>query len=113
MTYRELYTNVIEGTITEETVEMAKSALAKLDERNARRAATPSKTAIANAPIKADIVAWLTENGTHIAKEIGEALNISTSKASALCGQMVKSGTLTATEVKVPKVGKRIAYTVA
>lgn len=113
MTYREMYTNIINGDITEETVEMARAALAKLDERNARRAGQPSKTAIANEPIKADIVAWLTENGTHIAKEVGEALGISTSKASALCGQLVKVGTLVPSEVKVPKVGKRIAYTVA
>ena len=64
MTYREMYTNIINGDITEETVEMARTALAKLDERNAKRAGQPSKTAIANEPIKADIVAWLTENGT-------------------------------------------------
>lgn len=114
MTYREMYENVINGTINEETVEMAKTALAKLDERNAKRASKPSKTAVANEPIKASIVEWLTANeGKHIASEIGAALNLTTPKASSLCGQMVKAGTLNAEEVKVPKVGKRIAYSLA
>ena len=114
MTYREMYTNIVNGTIDEETVEMAKNALAKLDERNARRASKPSKTAIANEPIKCDIVDWLEEHeGKHIASEIAVALNLTTAKASVLCGQLVKVGTLTATEIKVPKVGKRIAYALA
>lgn len=114
MTYREMYTNVINGTIDKETVEMAKTALAKLDERNAKRASKPSKTAVANEPIKASIVEWLTANeGKHIASEIGSALNLTTPKASSLCGQMVKAGTLNSEEVKVPKVGKRIAYSLA
>ncbi len=113
MTYREMYTNIINGTIDEETVAMAQSALAKLDERNARRASKPSKTALANEPIKASIVEFLGNGESHIAKEIGEALGITTSKASALCGQLVKVGTLTATEIKVPKVGKRVVYALA
>ena len=113
MTYRELYTNVVNGNITEETVEMAKVALAKLDERNAKRASTPSKTAIANEPIKASIVEWLATNGAHVAKDISVALGISTAKASSLCGQLVKDGILTATEIKVPKTGKRLSYALA
>lgn len=114
MTYREFYTAVENGEHTDEMVAFAKTALAKLDERNAKRASKPSKTAVANEPLKASIVEWLAANeGKHIASEIGSALNLTTPKASSLCGQMVKAGTLNAEEVKVPKVGKRIAYSLA
>lgn len=113
MTYREFYTAVVNGEMNEEMVTFATEAIAKLDARNEKRASTPSKTAIANEPIKASIVEFLGNGETHIAKEIGEAIGVSTSKASALCGQLVKVGTLTATEVKLPKVGKRVAYTLA
>lgn len=112
MTYREMYTAIVNGEITEEVVAMAQNAIAKLDERNAKRASYQSETAKLNAPIKDEIVAWLTENGTHVAKEIGEALHLTTAKASALCGQLVKEERVSAEEIKVPKVGKRIAYTV-
>lgn len=113
MTYREFYNAVINGEINPETIEFATNAIAKLDTRNASRASRPSKVAIANEPIKASISEFLASGETHIAKEIGEAVGITTAKASSLCGQMVKDGVLTATEVKVPKVGKRVAYTLA
>lgn len=113
MTYREFYTAVANGTINDDVIAMAKASIVKLDERNAKRAGQPSKTAVANEPIKASIVEFLANGESHIAKEIAEALNLTTSKASALCGQLVKDGRLTATEVKVPKVGKRVAYTLA
>lgn len=113
MTQREFYTAIVNGEMNEEVMAFATEGIAKLDARNAKRASTPSKTAIANEPIKASIVEFLGDGESHIAKEVGEALNISTSKASALCGQLVKVGTLTATEVKLPKVGKRVAYSLA
>ena len=113
MTYREMYEDVINGTVTEETVEMAKTALAKLDERNAKRASKPSKTAVANEPIKASILEFLANGETHIAKEIGEAVGITTAKASSLCGQLAKEEKVVASKVKLPKIGERVAYTLA
>ena len=112
MTYREMYTAIVNGEINEEVIAMAQNAIAKLDERNERRASKPSKVAELNAPIKDEIVVWLGENGTHIAKEVGEALHLTTAKASALLGQLVKEERVSAEEIKVPKVGKRMAYTV-
>ena len=112
MTYREFYTAVSNGEINDEVIAMAQTAITKLDERNAKRASKPSKQAELNAPIKEEIVTWLTENGTHIAREVGEALHLTTAKASALLGQLVKEERVSAEEIKVPKVGKRMAYTI-
>jgi hypothetical protein len=113
MTYREMYTAVINGQITDEVIATAQNAIAKLDERNAKRAAAPKKPNSENVALMGRIAEFMADGGTHLAKEIGEALEISTAKASGLCGQMVKNGTLTASEVKIPKVGKRVGYTLA
>lgn len=111
MTYREFYTAIVNGEITEEVVAKATEEIAKLDTRNANRASRPSKVALANEPIKTSILEFLANGETHIAKEIGEAVGITTFKASALCGQLAKDGKVVASEVKLPKVGKRVAYT--
>lgn len=113
MTYREFYTAIVNGEMNEELTIFAQNAIAKLDERNAKRAATPKKPNSENVALMGRIAEFMADGGTHLAKEIGEALEISTSKASGLCGQMVKNGTLTASEVKIPKVGKRVGYTLA
>lgn len=111
MTYREFYTAIVNGEITAEVVAKATEEIAKLDTRNANRASRPSKVALANEPIKASILEFLANGETHIAKEIGEAVGITTFKASALCGQLAKEEKVVASEVKLPKVGKRVAYT--
>ena len=113
MTYREFYTAIVNGEMNAELQAFATEAIAKLDTRNANRASRPSKIALANEPIKAQILEFLANGETHIAKEIGEAVGITTAKASSLCGQLAKEEKVVATEVKLPKVGKRIAYTLA
>lgn len=106
--------DVVNDVNANELISYAQDLLAKLDARNAKRAATPSKTAVANEPIKAKIVELLSD-ATELmtASQIGEALEISTQKASALLRQMVEVGTLTSEEVKVPKKGKQKGYTLA
>lgn len=112
MTTREFLNNVISRNITDEDVEKAKALLVGLDKRNSARKAKPSKTAVANEPIKQAIVEYLTANGQKVASEIGEGLNISTQKASALCRQLVEGGMLTVSDVKVAKKGTLKAYSV-
>lgn len=114
MTNREFLNTIINANISDEVTAQAKDLLAKLDARNAKRAATPSKTAVANEPIKAKIVELLSD-ATELmtASQIGEALEISTQKASALLRQMVEVGTLTSEEVKIPKKGKQKGYALA
>ena len=110
MTNREMLNAVINGTINEEVVLKAQEMLAAIDKRNEKRASKPSKTAIANEPIKASI-ADLLASGGKFANEVGTSLEISTQKASALLRQLVESGTVEVSEVKVKGKGACKFYT--
>ena len=113
-TERVFLEGIVEGAvITAEQAEYAKGKIAKLDARNEKRKATPSKTAIENAPIKEKIVEYLDGKGPTPANAIGEGVGITTQKASALARQLVEEGALEAFEVKVPKKGKVKAYAIA
>lgn len=113
MTNREFFEKVEKGEITEEVKKHATEAIAKLDKRNADRKEKPSKTALANEPIKASILEYLVGKSEVVASAIGEALGISTSKASALCGQLVVEEKVVASEVKIKGKGKVKGYTLA
>jgi hypothetical protein len=79
--------------------------------RNEKRVATPSKTALKNEPIKAQILAFLTEKNEQILTSvIGEAVGISTSKATALCKQLAEDGKIAGGEKIVWGVGKRMVW---
>lgn len=111
MTNREFYNAIANGTMNDKIKAFAEKAIVKMDERNAKRSSKPSKTAIENEPIKEKIIEFITQrNEFCIAGAIGEALEISTQKASALCRQLVADGKLVEKEVKVPKQGRRKAY---
>lgn len=113
-TERVFLEGIVEGAvITAEQAEYAKGKIAKLDARNEKRKATPSKTAIANEPIKADIVKYLEGKGATPAQAIGEGVGITTQKASALARQLVEEGALEAFDVKVKGKGKVKAYAIA
>ena len=112
MTNREFYTAIVNGEMNEEIVAKATEEIAKLDARNAKRSSKPSKKSLENEPIKAKIVEFLTE-GSHLASEIASGCEISTSKASALCRQLVESGTLTVADVKVKGKGTQKSYSLA
>lgn len=95
----------------------ARAEIEKLDNRNSQRQNKPSKTAIANAPIKQAIVELLTAKGAMVASAIGVALTesgteVSTSKASALCGQLVKENLLAVTKIKIKGKGEVNQYTI-
>ena len=118
MTNREFYTNISNGIVNDEVIAHAKAAIAKLDTANENRKSKPSKTAIENEPIKAAIVELLKSNGAMVASAIGTALSteevkVSTSKASALCGQLVKAEVLAVEDVKIPKKGTVKQYSIA
>ena len=114
MTNREFLNAVINAEISDELTAQAQDMLAKLDARNAKRAATPSKTAVANEPIKTKIVELLSDATEMMtASQVGESLEISTQKASALLRQLAEAGTVISEEIKVPKKGKQKGYTLA
>ena len=113
MTRRDFYNSIINGTVNDEVIEMAKAEVAKLDATNEKRKSTPSKTAVANEPIKANIVKLLTESkGAMCASDVGAALELTTQKASALLRQLVEAEALVAEEKKVPKKGAVKFYSV-
>lgn len=99
-----------------DVVAKAKAEIAKLDATNAKRAEKQSAKAKENEPLKAAIYKYLFTNGTKTSPEIAQALTteeneVSTSKASSMCRQMVEDGRLSVSEVKIPKKGKLKAYT--
>ena len=106
MTQREFYNAVITSVDNDELKDFATSALAKLDERNAKRAAKPSKTQIANEPIIKAIADLLTSEPM-LASEIASALEISTPKASAL---VKKVEGVSVCDVKVKGKGTQKGY---
>ena len=106
MTNREFFTAIVNGTLTEEVIAHAQTAIEKLDARNAARKDKPSKKSLENEPIKEAIKALLTEEPM-TASEIAEKVEISTQKASALLRQIEG---LTVTEVKVKGKGKVKGY---
>ena len=112
MTTREFLNAIVSANLSDEMTDKAKALIASLDKRNSARKAKPSKTAVANEPIKKAIVDYLTNNGKKVASEIGEGLSITTQKASALCRQLVAEGRVVVEEVKVPKKGTLKAYSV-
>lgn len=105
MTRREIYNAVLNGNTSEEVLNWFRAELSKMDTANEKRKTQPSKKDKENQPIKDSIFALLSEKGPMVASAIGEALEISTSKASALCRQMVEDGRLSVAEVKSPKKG--------
>lgn len=108
MTNREFFEKVIAEVTNEELVEKARTELAKLDARNARRASTPSKKAKENEPIKKAIRDVLGAEPM-TASEIASKVEISTQKASALLRQI---DGLTVTEVKIKGKGKVKGYSI-
>lgn len=117
MTSRDFFTAIASNeAVATDLREYATEQIAKLDAKNAKRTSKPSKTQLANEPIKAAILAYLTEKGTaETAPNIAVALSteeapVTTQKVSALCRQLVADKAVEQTEVKVPKKGVLKAY---
>lgn len=111
---REVLTAISNGTVDDEIKAWAVSQIEKMDARNAKRTSKPSKTAIANAPLKDAILTYLTENdGKFTEAELGVVIDSTHNKAGSLVRQLVAEGKVSVEEVKIPKVGKRKAYFVA
>lgn len=105
VTRRAVYTTIQKCDIPDWVRTWVEGELTKMDTANANRQSKPSKKEQENQPIKDSIQTLLAERGPMVASAIGEALEISTSKASALCRQMVEDGLLTVAEVKSSKKG--------
>lgn len=115
MTNREFFVSISEGKLTEDCVAHATEALAKMDAANAKRKDKPSKTSLANEPIKAALLTLLTENPNtqYTENELGTALEVTHNKAGSLARQLVAEGKVVSAEAKFPKVGRRKVYSLA
>ena len=109
MTQRDFYNAVIATVDKDELKAFATDAIAKLDERNAKRASKPSKTQIANEPIIKAIASVLTDEPM-LASKIAELCEISTQKASAL---VKKVDGVQSVDVKVKGKGTQKGYFLA
>ena len=116
ITLRQYHEAVISGNITDTIIAKARAEIAKLDATNAKRAEKAAEKAKENDPIKNAIYNLLVEKGAMVASEIGAALTtpeaeITTSKASSMCRQMVEERRLTVEDIKVKGKGKVKQYT--
>ena len=116
MTSREFFKAVVEGNITVEVKDFAELQIRKLDNKNAKRKSTDSKTQKENREIKKTLLATMKKDKVYTASEVAgmeiEGIT-STQKASALLRQLVETGTLTSEEVKVKGKGKVKGYRLA
>lgn len=114
MTIRDFMNAVVSAeTVSDEMREFAMNEIKKLDERNRKRAEKPSKTTLANEPIKAELFDLLEEmGGVHTASAVVEKLDgkYSVQKVSSLLRQLANEGKLSVFEVKVKGKGVQKAY---
>ena len=105
MTRLEFFTNVANGTLTDEVKAYAAEQATKLG--------TPTPQQIENAALKENIAAFLkTKSEPVIGAEIAKEFEISSSKATGLCGSMVKDGILVKSKVNTDN-GERVGYSIA
>ncbi len=120
MTAREFFNAIAMGEMNETLMAFASEQISKLDAKNEARRSKPSKAQIANAPLKEAIVEFFKTHASEkfIASEVASQFEVdgapmTTAKASGLLKGLVADGVLTCEEVKIPKVGKRQAYSLA
>lgn len=116
ITMRQYHEAVISGNITDDIIAKARAEIAKLDAVNAKRAEKAAEKAKENDPIKNAIYNLLVEKGAMVASAIGMELTtpeaeVTTSKVSSMCRQMVEERRLTVEDVKVKGKGKVKQYT--
>lgn len=116
MTNRQFLTAIVEGKVTEEVIKHAEAQLTALDARNEKRKNTPSKTAVANEPIKAAIVEFLATQTEPVLADVVFAAGIegvtSPAKAIALLTQLAADNKVSKTDIKVKGKGVRKAYSI-
>lgn len=113
MTTREFFAIVAASDLADDVKAFATASIEKLDSRKASRSNKPSKTQVANAPIKEALLKYLAENdGQFTEGDLGTALDITHNKAGSLARQLVAEGKVTSADVKFPKIGRRKVYSI-
>jgi len=111
MTNKEFFTKVITlASNDKEIVKFCEKALASLEAKNEKAKVKRMEAQASNAPLLKGIVDYLTAHPTALGNELAQALGVSTPKATAMASKLVESGVISKREVSIPKVGKRMAY---
>lgn len=108
MTRREFFQAVANNAITEEVITYAVDAIDKLDAQNIKRKEKPTKAQIENAELVKKMVEMFGGQSKVLAHDIAEKMEITTSKATALCRMAVKEGKATVDDAVVNKSVKKI-----
>ena len=115
MTKREFLTAIVElgteGTISSELGDFAEEEIAKLDAALAKRKEKVSAKAAENAPLMDKIYEdILKEDEVVTATVVGELMEVSTQKASALLRKLVDEKRAIVEDGKIPKKGTQKGY---
>ena len=115
MTKREFLEAIVglstEGKIESELGAFAEEEIVKMDEALAKRREKASAKAAENAPLMDKIYEdILKEDEPVTATVVGELMEVSPQKASALLRKMVDEGRATVEDVKIPKKGTQKGY---
>lgn len=111
MTRRDFFTAIMNAeNLSDELRAFAQASLEKIDETNAKRAAKPSKTAVENAPLVAQIVEMLNDE-PQTASDLATPMGVKVQKASALLRAAVKDGKAISHDVKIKGKGTCKGYT--
>lgn len=111
-TRREMLNVIAAGEMNDEVKAWAESEIAKIDAANEKRRNKLSKKAEANLPIIESIKGVLNDE-PQTATVIGEAVGISTQKASSLLRKVVANGFAEKVDVKVKGKGTQKGYLLA
>ena len=110
MTYKEFLQAIIEGNLSEDVQAKAQTELEKMELANERRRNSPTKAQIENAPL-ADAMHEILTDEPLLTTDLAAAMDLSTSKASAIARLLEKEGRAVSHDIIVPKVGLRKGYT--
>ena len=113
MTKREFMQAVIANVDVEEVKTYAESEIAKMDELNEKRRNSVSKKAEENAKLARQIAEEHLSDEPVTATQIGELMDISTQKASALLRMAVSMDLAVKQDVKIKGKGTQKGYTKA
>ena len=113
MTKREALKAIANGEMNDELKLWAENEIGKMDKANEARRNKQSKKAAENAPLKEKIVAEILGTEPVTASVVGEKMEMSTQKASALLRQIVEAGQANKVDIKVPGKGTQKGYVLA
>lgn len=110
MTYRDYFNNVLNANISDEMNASSLEFLQKLDAKNEKRKATPSKEKVEAFERRNAIRMFLiSHEGTFTRDQIAEELGMTVGQVSGACKVLVDNNEISKTELKIDK-GRKMGY---